>query len=65
MGNISDQAWENLSMLEPLVNDIKFRNLNETGQEFKNFFPDFTWVLRDFSLMSNTTPENYIEFILE
>ena len=31
LGNISDQAWENLSMLLLLTNEIKYKHQNETG----------------------------------
>lgn len=31
-----------------LTTEIKYRNLNEQGQEFHKFFPDLLWALRDF-----------------
>jgi hypothetical protein len=49
-----------------LTNEIKFKSQNETGAEFKNFFPDFSWILRDFSLgFKHLTPESYLEQCLE
>ena len=66
IGNISDQALENLSMVLLLTNEIKVRHQHETGLEFKSFFPDFSWVLRDCSLdFKHLTPETYLEQCLE
>jgi len=49
-----------------LTNEFRFRQQNESGVEFKNFFPDFSWVLRDFSLdFKHLTPESYLEQCLE
>ena len=66
IGHISEQAIENLSMVLLLTNEIKFKNHNETGSDFKSFFPDFSWILRDFSLgFKHLTPESYLEQCLE
>ena len=49
-----------------LTNEIKVRHQHETGLEFKSFFPDFSWVLRDCSLdFKHLTPETYLEQCLE
>ena len=51
-----------------LTNIVKFKHLNEQGEEFENFFPEFSWVLRDFSLsqaFKSLTPESYLEQCLE
>ena len=66
IGHISEQAIENLSMVLLLTNEIKFKSHNETGSDFKSFFPDFSWILRDFSLgFKHLTPESYLEQCLE
>ena len=38
----------------------------ETGIEFKDFFPSFVWVLRDFGLdFKHLTPKAYLSQVLE
>lgn len=66
IGNISDQAFENLSMIEMMTNQIKLKNSNETGLEFNSVFPELCWVLRDFEMeFKSLTPESYLEQCLE
>ena len=66
IGHISEQALENLSMVQLLTNTFRFRHQNEDGSEFKSFFPDFSWVLRDFSQdFKHLTSESYLEQCLE
>lgn len=66
IGHISDQAFENLSILKSIPNKIKVKNFNESVQNFKNFFPDFCWVLRDFEMeFKALTPISYLEQCLE
>ena len=51
-----------------LTNELKIRDAQqeETGLEFKQFFPSFVWVLRDFSLnFKLLTPKVYLEQALE
>lgn len=45
-----------------LTSEIKYRNMNEHGQEFKRFFPDFLWALRDFQLdFKHLKADSYLE----
>ena len=49
IGLIDEKALDNLSLIMMLTNTFKYRHKNEDGSEFKTFFPNFSWVLRDFS----------------
>lgn len=66
MGAITEQSMEDLSLIQMMTNDLKFRNVNEQGQEFKNFFPHLFWALRDFSTdFKHMDPESYLNNCLE
>ena len=68
IGHISDEALQNLSLVLLLTSEIQFRHQHESGSEFRSFFPDLSWVLRDFSLekmFQHLTPESYLEQCLE
>jgi len=57
---------ENLSVLQMLPTEIKFKHQNETSVDYSSFFPDFCWVLRDFEMeFKSLTPESYLEQCLE
>ena len=49
IGSISDDSFEELSMIQMLPSELKFKHPNEINAEFRNFFPEFHWVLRDFN----------------
>lgn len=65
IGHISEQSLEDLSVVLRLTNELRIRgdtSQEETGLEFKSFFPSFVWVLRDFSLDFKTlTAETYLQ----
>lgn len=68
IGHINEQSIEDLSVVVRLTNELKIRDSQqeETGLEFKQFFPSFVWVLRDFSLnFKLLTPKVYLEQALE
>ena len=68
LGHINEQSIEDLSVVIRLTNELRVRDGEgeETGLEFKQFFPSFVWVLRDFSLNFKTlTPKVYLEQALE
>eukprot|EP00347_Sterkiella_histriomuscorum_P019169 403342679 len=68
IGHITEQSIEDLSVVLQLTNSLKIRDGNEeeTGIEFKSFFPAFIWVLRDFSLnFKHLTSKSYLEQCLE
>jgi hypothetical protein len=51
IGHITENSIEDLSIVLRLTNELKIRDTQEeTGIEFKQYFPAFIWVLRDFSL---------------
>jgi hypothetical protein len=61
-GHISDQSMENLSILQMLPTEIKFKHQHESSGDFKKFFPEMCWVLRDFEMeFKSLTPESYLE----
>lgn len=65
-GSISDESLDNLVFLQMLQTQIKYKTQHETGTDFASLFPDFFWVLRDFSLgFKHLTPESYLEQCLE
>ena len=65
-GSISDESLDNLVFLQMMQSQIKFKNLYETATDFAQLFPEFYWVLRDFSLgFKHLTPESYLEQCLE
>lgn len=63
MGPISELALEDLSLVANLTNYIHITNTkNETGLDFKQHFPMFIWVLRDFYHdLEGNTPKQYLE----
>lgn len=67
VGHISDQSFENFSILQMLTNEIKYKGTTlETGRDFSQFFPNMTWVLRDFEMgFKSLTPDSYLEQCLE
>lgn len=65
-GPITDQSLEDLSLIQMLTTEIKYRNLNEQGQEFHKFFPELLWALRDFQLdFKHLKADSYLEQCLE
>lgn len=55
-------------MVLRLTNELKIKDStgDETGLEFKNYFPAFIWVLRDFSLnFKHLTSKSYLEQCLD
>lgn len=65
-GPITDQSLEDLSLIQMLTTELKYRNLNEQGQEFYKFFPDLLWALRDFQLdFKHLKADSYLEQCLE
>ena len=66
MGPITDQSLEDLSLIQMLTSEIKLRNINEQGQEFKKFFPNLHWALRDFQLdFKHLKADSYLDQCLE
>jgi len=68
IGHITEQSIEDLSVVLRLTNELKIKEGQgeETGLEFKNYFPSFIWVLRDFSLnFKHLTSKSYLEQCLE
>lgn len=68
IGHITEESLENLSVVLHLTSSLKIRENNEeeTGVEFKKFFPSFIWVMRDFSLnFQHLTPDAYLDQILD
>ena len=71
IGHISEQSLEDLSVVLRLTNEMRIRDVTqsgaeETGLEFKSFFPSFIWVMRDFGLdFKHLTPKAYLEQVLE
>ncbi len=67
IGHITENSIEDLSIVLRLTNELKIRDTQEeTGIEFKQYFPAFIWVLRDFSLnFQHLTPRSYLEQCLE
>ena len=68
IGHINERSLEDLSVVLRLTNEMKIRETTseETGLEFKQFFPSFVWVLRDFSLnFKLLTPRVYLDQVLE
>jgi hypothetical protein len=48
-----------------ITNYLKYK-VNDIDQEFKKFFPEFTWVLRDFSGgFKHLDPSSFLERSLE
>ena len=65
-GPITDQSLEDLSLIQMLTTEIKYRNLHEQGQEFHKFFPDLLWALHDFQLdFKHLKADSYLEQCLE
>jgi len=59
-GRITDQSFEDLSVLEQLSNDVIYT------QSFKDLCPNFTWVMKDFDVgFLHVTAETYLEQSLE
>lgn len=53
-------------MIMMLTNQIKYKGQNENGKDFINFFPEFSWVLRDFSFgFKDMTTDQYLERCLD
>ena len=49
-----------------MPNKIKIKSFNEQIHPFKNYFPDFVWVLRDFEMeFKALTSMSYLEQCLE
>ena len=52
-----------------LPSEVKYKHLKEgNDQDFKNLFPDFVWVLHDFSLsktFKHCTAESYLQQCLD
>lgn len=67
IGHITEQSIEDLSVVVRLTDELRIRDgQEETGMEFSKFFPNFIWVLRDFSLnFQHLTPKSYLEQVLE
>ncbi len=68
IGHITEQSIEDLSVVLKLTNELKIKDSTgeETGLEFKNYFPAFIWVLRDFSLnFKHLTSKSYLEQCLD
>lgn len=70
IGHITEQSLEDLAVVLRLTNELKIKDngagSEETGIEFKQYFPSFVWVLRDFGLDFKTlTPKSYLEQVLE
>lgn len=63
-GPISDESFENLNLIQMLPTEVKYKHLKESSdQDFQNLFPDFLWVLHDFSLtktFKHCTAESYL-----
>lgn len=65
-GPITDQSLEDLSLIQMLTAEVKYRNPNEQGQEFQKFFPELLWALRDFQLdFKHLKADSYLEQCLE
>ena len=65
IGHINEQSIEDLSVVLRLTDELRIRDngglAEETGLEFKQFFPSFVWVLRDFGLdFKHLTPSLYL-----
>lgn len=68
IGHITEQSLENLNVVLQLTNSLRIRDstAEETGLEFRSFFPSLVWVLRDFSLnFKHLTSKSYLEQCLE
>mmetsp|Transcript_17897 Transcript_17897/g.8399 ORF Transcript_17897/g.8399 Transcript_17897/m.8399 type:complete len:92 (-) Transcript_17897:12-287(-) len=69
IGVIDETTINNLSFVANLTYNIHVKaSKEEDGAMFKHFFPDFVWILRDFTLelvsnITNTkiTPQEYLE----
>ena len=64
IGHITEQSIEELSVVLRLTNEVKVKEstAEESGLEFKQYFPSFVWVLRDFSLsFKHLTIKSYLE----
>lgn len=65
IGTITEKSIEDLSVVLRLTNELRIRDsgsVEETGIEFKQFFPSFIWVLRDFGLdFKSLTPKLYLD----
>lgn len=49
-----------------LRSKLRFKNHQDLGVDYKNYFPDFCWVLRDFEMeFKALTPMSYLEQCLE
>jgi len=69
IGHITEQSIEDLSAVLRLTDELRIRDngaQEESGLEFKQFFPSFVWVLRDFGLdFKHLTPRAYLDQVLE
>ena len=62
MGPITENSIEDLSLVANLTSYIHIQQQKETGAEFKQYFPTFFWVLRDFFHdLEGQTPKQYLE----
>ena len=64
IGTISERTIEDLDLVSNLTDHIHVNSSSfESGVEFKNYFPSFMWVLRDFyhELDEGHTPRDYME----
>ncbi|XP_043076959.1 guanylate-binding protein 1-like isoform X3 [Puntigrus tetrazona] len=74
-GTIDNTALENLHYVVELTEQIKIRSTEAADEEdvdckFVQFFPSFTWVVRDFTLEleiegKRVTEDEYLEFSLQ
>ncbi|KAG9411390.1 hypothetical protein AC1031_017030 [Aphanomyces cochlioides] len=71
-GSVDEKAVNGLSFIANMTKHIRIRASEDqddsaSGEEFSNFFPSFTWVVRDFTLDlvdedgDEITPNEYLE----
>ncbi|OQS01069.1 guanylate-binding protein, partial [Thraustotheca clavata] len=71
-GSVDEKAVNGLSFIANMTKHIRIRadasnDDSDNGEEFSNFFPSFTWVVRDFTLElvdedgDPITPNEYLE----
>mmetsp|Transcript_15240 Transcript_15240/g.16955 ORF Transcript_15240/g.16955 Transcript_15240/m.16955 type:complete len:887 (-) Transcript_15240:55-2715(-) len=65
---INEEALNNLSLVINITQHIQVQasKKEEDGRQFHNYFPEFMWVLRDFSLnLQGKRPGDYLEDCLK
>ncbi|KAM3144212.1 hypothetical protein pb186bvf_003674 [Paramecium bursaria] len=64
LGHIDERSIENLSLVVKLSESISVSN-DASDKQLSQFFPNFLWVLRDFSLdLKGRTSQEYLEYAL-